>query len=194
MLVAIDPGFGGTGIAAFDDAGQLLAVKLLVPPGTDHDFAARLRDAAAAVPNVKGADVIVEFPQTYDGRSAKGDTDDLLKLAALIGAYVTAAGLSTSRISFVLPPEWKGNVPKDIHHKRIRGDLTQKELAVLDRYGQTIPASLMHNVMDAVGLGKWRFSNRNFQSTFGSQAQQSVRQKIRALRSGKSGRGRSRRP
>lgn len=182
MLVAIDPGFGGTGLAAFSDNGQLLAVKLLVPPGTHTDFGSRLRAAAEMIPDVKGADVVIEFPQTYEGRSSKGDTDDLLKLASLIGAYMTAPGLRSSRVSFVLPSEWKANVPKDIHHPRILGALNQKELAVLNGARQSVSESLFHNVLDAVGLGQWRYQNRNFQSKFGSIAGISVRKKIRALR------------
>jgi hypothetical protein len=170
-LIAIDPGFNGTGIAAFTDEGRLVDVALVVPPSAGQvDFAERLRQAIDALPDSRGADLIIEFPDRDD---RKGDITDLFKLAAITGAISVAPQWRGSRISYVFPSEWKGNVPKDIHGRRIVASLTPKERAILEKRGAD------HNVIDAVGLGKWRFVNRIYQSRFSNLSRSALRKKIR---------------
>jgi len=94
--------------------------------------------------------VVVELPRIYSVRHWKGDPNDLLDVAAVAGA---AATLGEPR--FVTPQQWKGRVPKPIHHKRIRAVLSADELAVFVTAEDAIPKSLAHNVLDAIGIGLW---------------------------------------
>ena len=94
---------------------------------------------------------VVEFPRTYGGRASRGSTDDLLSLAALVGTI--AAWFNTSRI--VQPQEWKGGTPKKISMKRTIEHLSEAELDLID--WTDCPASLRHNVWDAVGIGLFAF-------------------------------------
>jgi hypothetical protein len=54
----------------------------------------------------------------------------------------------------VKPREWKGQVPKDVHHARLVKTLTPDELAMVEA---SAPPSLRHNVLDAVGIGRYWF-------------------------------------
>jgi hypothetical protein len=57
------------------------------------------------------------------------------------------------RTEYVLPAQWKGQVPKAVHHKRVRATLMTDEQVVSDVYLDTIKPALRHNVWDAIGLG-----------------------------------------
>jgi len=57
----------------------------------------------------------------------------------------------------VKPREWKGQVPKDVHHARLVKTLTPDEMAMVER---AAPPSLRHNVLDAIGIGKYWFQSR----------------------------------
>ncbi len=94
--------------------------------------------------------VVIERPQIY--RNSKAPPNDIITLAIGVGIYVERYSASSS-ITMVLPHDWKGTVPKPIHHARILAQLSGDELHVL---GLTkVPASKRHNMLDAVGLAKW---------------------------------------
>lgn len=133
-LLAIDPGKHASGIAAF---GNSLLVAVYFTSDTS------ILDWIA--PETQ---VIVELPQVYV--VGKGDPNDLIALAF-------AAGRITRRfanVDTVRPAQWKGQLPKDIHHRRVRASLTLWELEVLER--ARIAKSKLHNVLDAVALGLWK--------------------------------------
>lgn len=164
-LVGIDPGFNGTGAAALNaGTGELISTALVKPCGLEVAFPhrlARYTDALAQVINgLAFVDFVIEFPDRDD---RKGEITDLFKLAALTGALTYACG---ENVTHVLPSEWKGNVPKDVHNQRVLGGLTEKELARFMAHGYGADAS--HNVVDAIGLAKWRFNNPRFVSRFGT--------------------------
>ena len=84
------------------------------------------------------------------GAKGKSQTEKILILQA-IGGYV--AGLYAGASPCFYPPHvWKSSVPKEIHHRRVRKELNDRELAILTelekRYGKKA-----HNVRDAIGLG-----------------------------------------
>lgn len=89
--------------------------------------------------------LVLEVPQVY--RGPRVDPADLIELAGVDGA-LTSAVLADKSVGF-LPREWKGQVPKEIHHERVLKKLTADELSNM----QLPAASLVHNVMDAVALG-----------------------------------------
>lgn len=133
ILTAIDPGKHASAVAEFHD-GTLRRV-----------FYGRMITYFWA-PEVA---VVVELPQVYTRGSSKGDPNDLVDLAFSAGRLVgNATNLRTVR-----PREWKGQLPKNVHHARVRKALSAAELAVLDACN--VPVSKRHNVLDAVGLGLW---------------------------------------
>lgn len=90
------------------------------------------------------ARVVIECPQVY--ARGKGDPNDLIDLARVVGALET---LSRDCV-VVRPRTWKGTLPKKIHHERVLKELTTEERAVLGT-----KKKIDHNILDAVGLGLW---------------------------------------
>lgn len=89
--------------------------------------------------------LVIERPQVY--RNGKGDPNDLITLAITCGKIEALY----RDVQEVLPNTWKGNVPKDIHHRRILDKLSPRELAVIP----FLPATKRHNMVDAIGIGLW---------------------------------------
>ncbi len=87
-----------------------------------------------------------EVPQIYRGSKAR--PDDLIQLAGVVGA-VSAAVPANRRISYY-PREWKGQVPKDVHNRRILEKLGADEKRAIEFAG-----AATHNVNDAVGQALW---------------------------------------
>lgn len=177
MIVGIDPGFNGTGVARLTEAGELMDTALITPP-PEHAaaFAERLRAAVVdfrRLGHSSGNTYVIEFPDRDD---RKGEILDIFKPAALAGALAVAC---PGPVGFLLPYEWKGNVPKDVHNDRVLAALTKKELARFMAQGYTADTS--HNVIDAIGLAKWRFNNPRFVSRFGMSSH-STRSRIRKAR------------
>lgn len=92
-------------------------------------------------------DVIIELPRVYPGARQKGDQNDLIELASVVGA-ISAYVFARDRKA-VYPYEWKQQVPKDIHHARALARLTAQEKA------RIVPCakSLAHNVYDGIAMG-----------------------------------------
>lgn len=101
---------------------------------------AQLRFFAAEYPQIRGA-----------GRS-KGDPNQFLPMAAVIGAVARGLGLGADRCHAVFPSEWIGGVPKttsgdpreSIRGRRVWGLLTAAERERLE---------LQHDAFDAAGMG-----------------------------------------
>jgi hypothetical protein len=91
---------------------------------------------------------VIECPQVYVHSRAKGDPNDLIRLALMAGVIVGAIG--QKNVVEYRPAEWKGQVPKDVMTERIKRSLNKGEQSrvVLPR-----AMSLAHNVWDAVGIG-----------------------------------------
>lgn len=92
------------------------------------------------------ARVIVEVP-TGRGGNTKATPDNLIALALKAGRVIGRYEQLGQFVLTVTPNQWKGSVPKAIHHKRIRAALSTDELLLL------VGAS--SDVIDAVGLGLW---------------------------------------
>lgn len=93
--------------------------------------------------------LIVESQQIY--RHSKGDPNDLLPLAFQAGAVMHAV-CAAEKLS-PLPRAWKGTVKKEIMTARILSKLSPAERTVIDTV--KCPKSLLHNVVDAAGIGLW---------------------------------------
>lgn len=152
VLVAVDPGLRELGLALFH--GQtLVACHLVRSPERTVRGPVAWRAMAKAVVEALGGPrpegvVVTEYPQAYRAQHQKGDQADLIELAGAVGAVSYALG--AERLVGYLPREWKGQVPKEVHNRRIRSKLTDAELAVLTAIRA---GALEHNVVDAIGIG-----------------------------------------
>lgn len=98
------------------------------------------------------AKFVVEVPVVYlhgpGGKKDGADPNDLIDLAAVVGALCV-----TFSEAFVLkavqPREWKGQVPKEIHHARALSRLDADERARVPKLAK----SRLHNALDALALG-----------------------------------------
>lgn len=93
--------------------------------------------------------LVCEKPRAYPGQAAKGDPNDLIDLSQTVGACLASCNASFT----VYPSDWKGQLPKEVHHARL-----QKHPLWSARAGLCVglvSAGLRHNVLDAIGIGVW---------------------------------------
>lgn len=100
-----------------------------------------------------GFTLVVEKPQVYRASRSKADPNDLIFLAMRAGVLINFYCLYTENILTPTPAEWKGQTPKSVSERRTRKLLTPEETRVLAGCG--VSAALLHNVIDAVGIGLW---------------------------------------
>jgi len=148
MIVAIDPGVHACGVAVFRDAvlerAEYIDILHQGGPVALARAVAAWTGGATAIGRV-----VVEKPQVYVRRLSKGDPNDLIDLAVVVGALLaTVQGVGET----VLPQRWKGSVPKDIMNARILGRLSDAEK---QRIVYPKRKTLGHNVVDSVGIGLW---------------------------------------
>lgn len=79
--------------------------------------------------------------------------NDQLRIAHVAGAAAALCAYAGLKFSIPLPKRWKGQVPKIIHHARIRNKLAWPIEAAVG-WGTILPSHQTH-VMDAVGLAQW---------------------------------------
>ena len=155
QFACVDPGLRHCGVALFDkgDLYSAFLVRNPIESGRGYEVSASMGNAVVSSMHGYGESVIVEFPRIYPSAAQqKGDLNDLLDLAAVGGAIASRRVTET-----VFPSDWKGNVPKEVMTERIRRALTDEERARIEK----CPASLMHNVLDAVGIGLHKLNRIN---------------------------------
>lgn len=146
VYVTIDPGLQ-TGWAIWNVSG-LVACGLGDP---------RLHARHVVHSSNRSADTIgdvwVESPVIYPRSKAR--PADIMKLAREAGRWIGIYSTLGVEAHLVEPAQWKGQVPKDIHHARVWAALTSAEQALVSVSVKVIAPSKRHNVLDAVGLGLW---------------------------------------
>ena len=153
IILSLDPGLRCSGMGLWKDGVLLHALMAQAQMGP-RDIAgalemARQVEIALTYAGAPAPEFLVyEKQQVYPG--AGGDADDLFQLAYCNGAIGHALGLPSKGY---LPREWKGQVPKRVHHPRIIKALTDEERDAYARDTAGYAKSLVHNVTDAVGLG-----------------------------------------
>lgn len=152
-LISVDPGLRACGVAVFRESVLSRALFVVSPERSARGGAAWVAMAwavAQAVAAESWTSAVVEFPQQYDGESHEVDRRDLSELTAVAGAVALVLSAKASVLWTPVPREWKGQVPKDVHGRRILSRLTPAET-----YRVEWPKAerFRHNVTDAIGLG-----------------------------------------
>lgn len=155
-VVSLDPGLRGCGIAVFEHRILYRAWYVRSPNKRDrgaeawYDMAERVQSEwLERIPSRLSAvdTLVLEVPQVYWGAKRGGNPSDLIQLAGVVGAV--SFGIPAFKKPCFLPREWKGQTPKDVHNKRVLAELGALEVESIEPCGKT----LLHNVLDAVGLG-----------------------------------------
>ena len=108
------------------------------------------------MPPVMVKEVICEEPVIYPRSSV--NPASILLLAHVAGAV---AGLYHPAPYYqVKPRTWKGTMPKVICNARTFNKLERIELTLTDTMAESVPRSLVHNVIDAIGVGLWHLKRR----------------------------------
>ena len=158
-ILCVDPGLRGCGVAVFD-GGFLINAAYVENPVTHGRGYKAHSEMGNAVSRWLAKDVdrvIIEHPRIYtgSGKPKSIDENDLLDVVA-VGAAV-ASWCNYRETETVFPSEWKGQVPKEVMTERIR-----RSLSDIERHNiQKCKASLMHNVLDACGIGLFRLGRLN---------------------------------
>ena len=95
--------------------------------------------------------VVIEKPQIYGDkeRARKSDVADLLWSGGRIADRYDVC------VPY-LPAEWKGQIPKNVHHARIAATLSANEAHILTR----MPKKKLVHVLDAIGIGLYHLSTQ----------------------------------
>lgn len=157
-LLSVDPGLVCCGWAYWLDSKL---VRCGLSRTKEKTLEARVQAHSSVFSARFGAGtlLVIEKPEIYQQRFMKGDPRDLANLAIVVGGIIAAFLGASSYTHF--PKEWKGQLPKEVSERRTLSKLSEKEKKVLKKpevYGEpkTAPLSLLHNMVDAVGLGLWK--------------------------------------
>lgn len=152
LILAVDPGAGGTGWALLNSNDGRL-----VDYGTIH--------GRSKVWEVKAVEILKDYKELLSkkcigkayiespvfmrgyGGYTTASTGDLVKLAMLCGAlyFLTAECVPTK---LVVPSKWKGQLPKKVCNYRV--------LRILQQQSTYSPlARISNHALDAIGLGFW---------------------------------------
>lgn len=97
--------------------------------------------------------VLCERPTIYP--NSKVPPADIITLAITAGRLVCPLADHGARVDWVEPRTWKGQVPKQIHHARIFGQLSPTEQSVVDVCLRGVNPKYREDAMDAIGLGQY---------------------------------------
>ncbi len=119
-----------------------------------HEFVS-YRNTALFVEDLKFDQLTIEKPVIY-AHKAKGDNNDLIDLALVVGAC--AAGCNGSMLA--TPARWKGQTKKDVCHARLREELSVNENAMLNALLREVPSKRRLDMLDAVAIAAWTCGRR----------------------------------
>lgn len=145
-VLGIDPGLRCTGVAwHVNNKIGWLSIRPKTTALID-----RVREITQAVSRViseqRWSLVVIEKPQVYQRSKQKGDPNDLIDLTLVVGAIMAHV---EGELELPRPNRWKGQVPKHVHHRRIR---------------QRVPIDtrVSSDAMDAVGLVLYGLEKLNY--------------------------------
>ncbi len=106
----------------------------------------------------------IEGQDIYVGRGRTQNPKSIMLLASVAGAalMLVERRFSPAEILYPRPADWKGQVPKEIHHTRLCGSLGwrfERRAGYCrpwnDDAGFEFPATKWKHLMDAIGLALW---------------------------------------
>lgn len=149
--ITFDPGKRSAAWAVFD--GPVL-VRCGMERWGDNVFPLSLEELFRASRTWEPMRVLIEYQQIYaHGRARTRNAADILSVTLTAGRIAQAIGPHAGAPRFVLPHEWKGSVRADVMLGRIVAILSSSERDIL--HATQVPRTLLHNVVDAIGLGLW---------------------------------------
>jgi hypothetical protein len=151
MILSIDPGLHACGLSVWshDLSNPLLWAGLVKNSGAHRrtmvdSVDAKLYELYGTYRKID--QLAVEVPQVYIASRSKGDPNDLIQLALVVGAFEQ---WFSGAVFMYKPADWKGQVPKPIMEARILKRLSDDEKNKIEK----APKSLMHNTIDSCGIG-----------------------------------------
>lgn len=138
VVVCVDPGKHAIGVSVWQNRNFR----------TGSYFRGNRFEMMAHVMEFEPDLVVCECPVVYP-HERKVDANDLIQVGLSVGAVIAACEVGVT----VYPSQWKGQVPKKIHHERIDNALTLPMRVALSR----TPSREQHNLLDAIAIGLWVF-------------------------------------
>lgn len=158
MILVVDPGIRGCGVALFSLEKKLVACAYVKNPlKTGNGIAEVLSVAKAsrdwAYCNLCEFDFshfVGEWPQIYTASKSKGDNNDLLPLVGVVCSIATTLSVPVTQY---FPREWKSQLTKEATLERVCDRLDITEMSILGAAMRDAGKSLAHNVVDAAAIG-----------------------------------------
>lgn len=161
MIISIDPGKHQIAYAAWNagdfntlyEAGAISNPAKAIAKIERVEAWARMAEQVCAsfgVRKIFPSQLVTEIPAVRQRGSGKGDPNDLIDLAGIVGAIV--GGLRVKFPESVvkwspLPEQWKGQLPKSVTKDRVDAALSDFEKTRIQWSGEK------HNIYDAIHLG-----------------------------------------
>jgi hypothetical protein len=175
IFIGADPGSRVAALAAVDSVGAPVVVQVLRAKGkaamiqqvadTVRTFLGNIHDYYVS-PLSPGYGLAAIEDQEYRHGRAKGSPSQLFPVAQVAGALF-AEMCEVVPCRFVTPTDWKGSVPKIVHHRRLLKALgwAWDESGTADPYliphvptnlwGADVRNPEWPDVLDAIGLARW---------------------------------------
>lgn len=136
-ILGVDPGLSACGMALLIEEGhkkkwQTATIRIPITRPWWERARAIARRFSALCPDL----LVIEQMQVYEGRKRVARPADLMKLAVLAGMIMER--VKPIKILHPTAAQWKGGIPKETHHKRIRArvpDLGRCSKDALDAVG-----------------------------------------------------------
>jgi len=151
--VSLDPGKWKMGLCLSHQGTITHAMPVHVVGPWSVELAAKsvfavVEDALGFVP----LNWTIEHPRVYPGQgrvASAENVEELEDLAKGLKGYLKPLG---AKVVLARPATWKGQVPKEVHHRRVMRELSQAEQLLVEAW-EDHPAHL--DVLDAVGIELW---------------------------------------
>lgn len=155
-LLCVDPGSRQLGWAALDQS-RVVDCGIIRAPYLEAMLDYLTSEGSELPPQADT--LVVERPYIYRGPQQKGDPNDILVVALVVGAVIGST--EYDKLKLPSPKDWKGTVDKVVMGKRILSLLSpiEKQLLLLRvpevRAFEERPSakSVALNTIDAIGLG-----------------------------------------
>lgn len=160
ITIGVDPGLICSGYALLVN-GECISLTLKKRIAEQKDNLVKALHGQSVGAEAVKEKVLADYPMTWSGSplvavekpiiygNKKARDDDVMKLMAAFGAVVTPFAFMKTLTP--TPAQWKGQIPKHIHHKRILRKNPEAERFLAD-----IPRTQHEHVLDALGLAQWR--------------------------------------